>query len=318
MLFVSSIYCEFWRDTGPKYQMAKTPLKSFKNFSSKNRSHHLSWRSEDISFLRNGRKIDDAAKPKKRKGQLRANRDIKIYEDESNFKKPLGYISAPFDNDESIGYTHKLPDAEHLNQARHKDTFTEGMTAAANAYKSWSPDFNHHLRGTGSHESNYSNGHPLLDEMKQVTSNKTIHPVTVYRGFDHTVPIHKAQVGDVIHDKGFTGTSLDKSVAHSFSKHVLSAHHDDGEKIPYPHAGAWGEKGNRTPKVVAKIHLPPGTKGFHLDIDHGKYYGLESEREFVLHPGTKFHVTGHSKHTDAKGFKYHFIHMTARQDDEHG
>lgn len=278
--------------------MAKKPIKSFKSFtkptkSDPKRKGHLAWGKNDITITRGGKKVklDEAFDYK----------DAKI-------------------NDEEPGYVHSLPPAEHNNQAAHKDKFTPEMIKAAGSYKSWSPSFNDHLRGADPRISEYaSKPHEHLNDMKAVTSHKTVHPLTVYRGFDHHVPIHKAEIGDIIHDKGFTGTSLDKSVAHAFSKHEHKEHAAaNPRRLKYAHNTApFGSSGiTDTPKVVAKIHMPAGTKGHHLDIDHGHYHGLQEEREFVLHPGTKFKVTGHSKHIDERGFRYHFIHMNVHQQED--
>ena len=299
--------------------MTKKPIKSFKNFSKKDRRGHLSWGAGDVTITRNDRKIELDPAKKKKTGKRGPNYPVKVYEDAANFKEKSGlnYADAKIDS-EHEGYVHKLPDAEHLNQVAHKDSFTPDMTKAAGAYKSWSPSFNDHLRGVDPRRSDYAaNPHERLDDMKAVTSRKTIHPFTAYRGFDHAVPIHKAEVGDVIHDKGFTGTSLDKSVAHAFSKHKLEDHSTTFKHLKYPHdSGPWGAGGDTDPKIVAKINIPAGTKGHHLDIDHGHYHGLEKEREFVLHPGTKFKVTGHSKHIDERGFRYHFIHMDVHHQED--
>lgn len=118
--------------------------------------------------------------------------------------------------------------------------------------------------------------HHLIDNLKQVTSHKTPEDHVVYRGFGHGVKLTMLKRGNVLHDKGFTSTSMNPATAGSFAREDKYGNH------------------------MAKIHVPKGTKGHYIG---------GGEQELILHPGTKFKVQGHSHVPDGGGGHIHLVHM---------
>ena len=159
---------------------------------------------------------------------------------------------------------------------------------------------NHPLRHNG--EQHKHEHYRLADEehkkhverLDHVTGNhKTTKAMHVYRGFDgHN--IHHLDKGDVLHDKGYTSTTVKHNRTNTFSSWD-TAKHDGKEK-----------------RVVAKIHVPKGTKGYYLD-NEAHTHGSMAEKEFLLHRGTHFKVLGHTHDpvTDT-----HTVHMKVHKQDD--
>ena len=131
-----------------------------------------------------------------------------------------------------------------------------------------------------------------IHHLKNVTQDKTNHDFHAYRGFgSHTNLLHGLKKGDVIHDKGFTSATLKRNTSEFFSNLV----------------------DNRNKRVIAKIHIPKGTKGHYVSKYKNAKNAIEmGEGEFLLHHGTHFKVTGHSHDpvTDT-----HYVHMTVHKQD---
>lgn len=135
-----------------------------------------------------------------------------------------------------------------------------------------------------------------IKAMEHVTSTPTTERMNVYRGLDRHSQLHTLAPGDHFVDHGFTGTSLKRSSAHDFG----GQHYAGDEGIPHDLADH---------HMLARIHVPAGTKGHYLDAQPNVH---NDEHEFLLHRGTKFQVTGHSKSQIQHGnfiHKLHIIHM---------
>lgn len=134
-----------------------------------------------------------------------------------------------------------------------------------------------------------------IKRLDHITSHRIIRPLIGYRGYgfygsQNRLNLDKfSRKGSVIHDRGYTGTSLSWRHALGFS-----------DKTP---------KGMRR---IAEIHMPIGTKGFYIEPynDHG-------EKEFLLHRGTKFRVIGHSIRSENDHTPVHVVHMTVHSQEHH-
>lgn len=183
--------------------------------------------------------------------------------------------------------------SEHDSFMKHHYTLDAEHRKARDYYKGSSTAFNFYLR----HHKHRDDGHPndIHDEakhfhehdkhMSHVTSHKIEHHHTVFRG---GVPKDETRfpVGHKFQDHGYTGTSFHKGIADSFDSH---------------RAKTTGKTGHKRKDIVHVIHVPPGTKGHYLDVADDT--PLSSEREMVLHRGTKFKVTHHTHTEDT-----HYIH----------
>jgi hypothetical protein len=137
--------------------------------------------------------------------------------------------------------------------------------------------------------------------MDHVTSGKTTKDMHVYRGFGK-FNIHTLKSGDIIHDKGYSSTSIDRNQAKFFS--VAKQHSiKKSDENPY---GLF--------KPIAHIHIPKGTKGHYLDHGTDSNRLHEYEREFLLHRGTHFKVLHHSYNPTTRE---HIVHMTVHKQDNH-
>lgn len=169
-------------------------------------------------------------------------------------------------------------------------------------YKQDSMEFiNRHLRDTSNHKDGMihlptSGGEDSIHNkfynnhvMEKMTNLVTPKGFTVYRGFrlgKGVTTIMKK--GDMFHDHGFTGTSLDPNQTHMFAD---NDHHGR--------------------KITAAIHVTPGMKGHYLDVDEMRS-DYPEEKEYLLHRGTQFKVLGHSIATSMIGnigLEHHIIHM---------
>lgn len=283
-------------------------VKSFRKFTKKSRKGHLAWGNDDITVYRGGKPIEPT-KPD-RSGHLswkasdveflRKNKPIK--EEKPVTHGTLDYEHAPVEEHKD----HSIDGEHHEYQQAHRDTFTKPMDSAAYHYKD-SSAINKHLRTGASIPASHKDRLPMLDKVVDHPTSEDMH---VYRGFaGNHIDFSKLKVGDVIHDKGFTGTSLKHHIAHGFSDQS-SMHHDHlGNKIAV--------------RKVAKIHVPKGMKGHYIDMQQMAHhevsqpYPAHTEDEFLLKRGGHYQITGHSKmtatgkdHANRPYEKhYHMIHM---------
>lgn len=122
--------------------------------------------------------------------------------------------------------------------------------------------------------------------LERVTSYQTRAPATVWRGVDRGAGIHLKSPGQEFMDHGFTGTSLRPEIAEDFA----------GEHHGGPLDGR---------RILARIHVPAGTKGHYLESDKSMAEDFQ-EHEFLLHRGTRFRVMGHSIGSDTR---VHVMHL---------
>lgn len=183
---------------------------------------------------------------------------------------------------------HDDPEGEHHaneHSDKHVHSFNQHHHTALRQYQDDPDEFNQGLRhGHYAHENH--------DHLEHVTGG---HPTSrdhhVWRGVGKPSIMHHLKKGDVFQDHGFVSTSHKRSIADHFAK---------------SHAG---HEDKTVHRYMARIHLPKGTKAH--SIRNGEFH----EHEMLVHPSTKFHVMGHSKHEEqhSSGNKIvrHVIHLRA-------
>lgn len=200
---------------------------------------------------------------------------------------------------------------DHLKA--HHNSLTETEKYHLRNYKVSSNDTNRLLRSNDdfyadNRKKKIGEYQEKYDALDRATSHHLVEDMHVYRGFDSSrskrsekdrIRPEMMKPGFTFKDHGYTGTSLNSSVARSHSNHV---HEDKNEK------DHWGGSKQRT--SVFKIHLPKGTKGHFFDHENNSF---EDEQEFVLHRGSTFMVTHHSMDHDT-----HFVHLKVVKQDHHG
>lgn len=130
-----------------------------------------------------------------------------------------------------------------------------------------------------------------IHHLDSATNHRTVEHHVVFRG-GHPGDKTKFPIGHEFTDHGFISTSFSHHTAKGFSK-------------AYPtkkDAHGYAEKKHKD--HVHVIHVPKGSRGHYFDVngedsDHSNH----TEKEFVLHRGTKFKVTHHSEDPHA-----HYIH----------
>mgnify|MGYP001362381856 FL=1 len=125
----------------------------------------------------------------------------------------------------------------------------------------------------------------VVSDLDKVTSHVMQKPLTVYRGFDEAIQakMRSLKPGHTFVDRAFVSTSHDPAIAHRFSE--------------------WS--GSET---IAKIYVPEGSRGYHLDR-HDFGHQKKEESEFLLARGTKFRVVKHSKGIVRRGGEDHRVHV---------
>ena len=126
-----------------------------------------------------------------------------------------------------------------------------------------------------------------IEPLKELTNNKTQHTFDVYRG-SRTKLVDETK-GSMFQDKGFTSTSLRPNIGKEFHNDVHGNPAQGGQKF--------------------RIRIRPGTKGHYVGA-HPESFG--HEREFILHPGTKFKVGKSFKHPN--GNTYTNLHIHSQED----
>lgn len=172
-------------------------------------------------------------------------------------------------------------DMKHFNNNYYhpRKTITE--------YKDNSVKFNRHLRENSiAYLVSHQNFKDHIKNLDDITSYRIKKPLLVYRGFGHDdndmKKIHSLPRGRIIHDLGYTGTSLSPAIAYINGTSGKSPVLKNIENFPM------------NVKHIAQIHLPTGTHGFYIDgIEHDRPL-LRKENEFLLHRGSSFRVLGHS------------------------
>lgn len=193
----------------------------------------------------------------------------------------VGSLENPVKDDDSNKKTQILLD----EFKRHTGNLKLSHRMSMFFYKKNSYNINYPLRSRSNKSPIYQHHINKLDE---VTDHATEQPsFHVYRGLKSHELSKKFKVGTVFKDNGFVGTSLSPDIARSFAPPIFS-HYSDPTLPNYV-------------QHVAKIEIPPGTKGHYLDTEETPF---KREKEFLLKRGTRFQVTGHSIHDNI-----HTIHM---------
>lgn len=161
---------------------------------------------------------------------------------------------------------------------------------ALKSYKNNSSSFNEQLRYGLDHD--YKEKISKLDE---ITSHPVEQSFHVYRGIRNEFSPSQLKTGRLIHDKGFTSTTLDPDISTIFSRK---------KKHSNP---------NIYQNIISKIYVPAGTKGHLLDMPDVM---LRDEQEFLLRRGTHFKVLGHSLHHDRTKHLIHVVHMKVLHQDD--
>jgi hypothetical protein len=181
------------------------------------------------------------------------------------------------DHDYLEGFTHDH-DTVKNTFSDHVASLDVDQKHAVHTYKGDSEPFNKHLRDTHGRERTNGSSTSYDDDeyrankiknMEKATNHPIPHDLHVFRGM-HSPEFKSLPKGSQFTDHGFTGTSLSPDIAKSFS------HSNGGDMF--------------------HIHAPAGSKGHYLNADPNA--GLEHEKEFLLHRGTRFEVTGHSRVSD--------------------
>lgn len=288
------------------------------------RSDHFAWQEGDLEFLadRSGQfawKKGDL-EFKKKKGDVQE--DVAIPTPRK--VKELDHAHAPWDHAELSTTPH--PDVEephkdnmahwenhlHVIREKHGQTNVWGnpVLTSLHHYKEDSYSyFNNHLRDHYAHTPSdiwVDDGvHERVAHLEHLTSLTVKKPLNVYRGFGSHRDLTHMRVGQHFIDHGFTGTSFRKDMGHSYGLYNHGEHWDEREKV-------FKKQKLEGYTSFARIHVPAGSKGFYLD--HPKAQSpLESEKEFVLHRGTRFRCIGHSLEHATNNWgthtKSHIVHL---------
>lgn len=193
-------------------------------------------------------------------------------------------------------YDHETDPTSLLQSAREhaKKLGVSGSTILSH-YKEDSGIFNNYLRG---YPHAWTPSQSDIKNLDFATSHRITKPLIGYRAYqDPRFFDYKLKRGQIIHDKGYIGTSLNPFVAMKKSN-VLDYEH----KIPH----------------IVQIHMPVNTKGFYIEPYNNQY----NESEFLLHRGTKLRVIGHSiKKNNTSYSRYyphiHVVHMTIHSQENH-
>lgn len=229
--------------------------------------------------------------------------NLKSYFDTPIEKHTLLPIS-PIHNDEFIEHSKKFSDKHHRVIRDYKEELNEPI--------------NDYLRnGT-------LDNHQIIKKIKildQITSHSLKRPLDLYRGYNSPVfsnnrsEFHKysnLKPGKILHDKGFTSTSLSPDIAYNNgeflvkkNKYIPSIDYDDDLT-----------KDTNIKNIFFHIHAPKGTNAYFLD--HHKHF-LNWEQEVLLRRGTHFKVLGHSVHpyklANGDSALVHVVHMKVHKQD---
>jgi hypothetical protein len=225
---------------------------------------------------------------------------------EKTFEKP---VMEPHFGDEWHA-SNSNTDRDHVNQFKshakaledaHKKSPRDSVVHSINRYKGNAyVHINNHLRGKpheswATHED--KDGIPThVKNLDHATNHPIKHEMHVYRGIDpENSNFHNLKPDHEFTDHGYTSASMDHHIARHFG--ASDKDHSDDDSEPEHH--------------VMKIHLPKGTKAHHFDAHDNM---LASEKEVVLHRGTRFKVSHHSHDPRTNT---HYVHVTAVHQEDH-
>jgi hypothetical protein len=283
----------------------KTVKSIFAKRKPADRSGHLAWKKDDIEKVI---EPDRSAHLRWDEGDLESVPEEK----KSHLTEAAGdTMSHPKEaGKELIAHQRISPVANQHYAKLHKswqaDRWSESLEHEhIHRYKEESSKLNNALRKSKGKKK--PKGVHYLDK---VTSGKTPEDHHVYRSFGGKIPSHMTHKGALIKDHGYAGTSTDYDIASSFVTKRNLIHHMDANNVSHTH------------KYIAKIHVPKGTKAHYLDNSAASHDAV-AERELLLHRGTTFKVTGHSRHIESKPSRgekihHHIIHMKVYKQENHG
>ena len=265
---------------------------TFKEFLKENRKQS---RKDRFVWNKNDVTITHAEEPVLKKTEVKGSRadrftwkkdDYDVYRDKDHLEEKTKVPIETYEHDT------KHKDQERINKeySDHSKNLEDKHIDSIGRYKDQLyTDLNHKLRqGKRTEQPSYSDEdiERHKKNLDHVTGNhKTTEDMHVYR-IMHGIPIEHKRKGSILHDKAYVSTTIN---------HKLYTNY----------------KAPENPRIMAKIHVPKGTKGYYLDNDfHEHIYKME--KEFLLHRGTHFKVTG--KSYDPKS-NTHYVHMTVHKQD---
>lgn len=198
---------------------------------------------------------------------------------------------------------------EHTQAITH---YTEEHPNNESGYRKWNTALYH-----GALSKLNDTDHKMMGTLKDALKmHKTPHALTVYSGVSRSPERHAANAkGDHIKTEfpAFTSASIDRGRAKAFAQSDRQSEHiyDHSAAIAHVHNSGW-QSADRDRKKFMRSNPPPKvaredqTKGRHnYDYNHvismkiprgahGAYAAHRSnspgEKEFIMHPGTKFHI----------------------------
>ena len=240
-----------------------------------NRKNRFIWKSDDIKVIKPAEKTKSTSKYVWKKS------DIKIVK-AKELDKPKNYSQK----------LHKsLSDEahEHLNKVENPATpFDKQKHLHSIIGYNMDSLLNKPLR-TGKGLKKYQKS---IDNLKAVTNKPTKHNFHAYRFIPKKIHDQHVAKGDIIHDKGFTSTSISPNSLDKIKYNLYDP--NDGPLHHY------------------KIHITPGTKGHYISA-HDSHLENKNEHEFLLHPGTKFKV-GKTEHDKKLRQDVTHLHIHSQED----
>lgn len=271
------------------------------------------------------KKIGSFADMMSRSGHLVWSEPVHRHVAEDYEDKVLPHLANLKPTAKSTISNHVMSDDEFDHHEAHEAKVARDPAAyPIREYKQNSDAFNKPLRSGPRVKDSIAIGHHLdasdpeharnkaADTIRQIhgiakaVSSEIPKDIHAWRGIKPSSEIHRIPPGGHFTDHGFTGTSLDWQQAHGFS----------GEH-GYERSPTWSGRQHMSTgapphldgtRMMARIHIPAGALGHHLDMN-GEKYG--SEEELLLHRGTQFQVDRHelTPHPRGKGL-VHVVHMT--------
>ena len=279
----------------------------------KDRSDHWNWSDKDVEEVKKKNKMirkDRKEKRPDRSGHLSWSVDDieEINPNEIIKEATLGSYLQP--KNFSIKQKNDNISKNLKHYKKHHKTLNAYEKSSIIEYKNDSSDFNDSLRRNKGKIGKNHWKHDEIVDMDKVTSHPSLHDMYVYRGVSDkhqdkngkkvNTDLSKFKPGFTFKDHGYTGTSLRKEVASTFSNRVYGKNKSYNDMYDV-------ERGHKQSLFV--IHAPKGTRGHY--IDHEDNFN-RNEKEFTLHRGSTFKVTHHSMDN-----KYHYIHVKVVKQDNH-
>jgi len=204
---------------------------------------------------------------------------------------------------------HKLSTEAKVHHEKWHNSLNDNERKALSTYKGAHHEvINSHLRTKrGKFDPKKKAIAAHIKALDHVTSNPTNEDMHVYRGFGHTINHKKFKPGAIVKDHGYTSTSHSEEIAHAFTHG-----HEERDKVGTNHVHI----------VMAKIHVPKGTKAHFVDTASATHTA-KSEKEMLLHRGTSYrvksvetHHLGPNPHNN-KHYHHHIVHMEVYHQEDH-